>query len=65
MEEVTAIDELSRLISQYEIPTMVILDIKQRVEDWRSSISYRSDNDPYLWQQVRYIRNFLNITKQL
>lgn len=65
MEEVTAIDELSRLISQYEVPTIVILDVKQRVEDWRSSISYRSDNDPYLWQQVRYIRNFLKINERL
>lgn len=52
MQEVTAIDELSRLISQHKVPTIVILDVKQRVEDWRSSISYRNDNDPYLWQQV-------------
>ncbi len=65
MEEVTAIDELSRLISQHEVPTIVILDVKQRVEDWRSSISYRNDNDPYLWQQVRYIRNFLKINERL
>ncbi|WP_421648168.1 DUF6877 family protein [Ligilactobacillus agilis] len=50
MEEVTAIDELSRLISQHKVPTIVILDVKQRVEDWRSSISYRNDNDQYLWQ---------------
>lgn len=49
MEEVTAIDELSRLISQHKVSTIVILDVKQRVEDWRSSISYRNDNDPYLW----------------
>lgn len=65
MEEVTAIDELARLISQHEVPTIVILDVKQRVEDWRSSISYRNDNDPYLWQQVRYIRNFLKINERL
>ena len=65
MQEVTAIDELSRLISQQEVPTIVILDVKQRVEDWRSSISYRNDNDPYLWQQVRYIRNFLKINERL
>lgn len=65
MQEVTAIDELSRLISQHTVPTIVILDVKQRVEDWRSSISYRDDNDPYLWQQVRYIRNFLKINERL
>ncbi len=65
MEEVTAIDELSRLIIQHKVPTIVILDVKQRVEDWRSSISYRNDNDPYLWQQVRYIRNFLKINERL
>lgn len=65
MQEVTAIDELSRLISQHKVPTIVILDVKQRVEDWRSSISYRNDNDPYLWQQVKYIRNFLKINERL
>ena len=64
-EKITAMDEMARLIVNYRIPTVILRDVNQRVDDWRKSISYRDDNDPYLWQQVRYLRNYLKASKQI
>lgn len=64
-EKITAMDEMARLIVNYRIPAVILRDVNQRVDDWRKSISYRDDNDPYLWQQVRYLRNYLKASKQI
>ena len=64
-EKMTAMDEIARLIVNYRIPAVILRDINQRVDDWKKSISYRDDNDPYLWQQVKYLRNYLKASKQI
>lgn len=64
-EKITAMDEMARLIVNYRIPAVILRDVNQRVDDWKKSISYRDDNDPYLWQQVRYLRNYLKASKQI
>lgn len=64
-EKITAMDEMARLIVNYRIPAVILRDVNQRVDDWKKSISYRDDNDPYLWQQVKYLRNYLKASKQI
>lgn len=64
-EKMTAMDEMARLIVNYRIPAVILRDVNQRVDDWKKSISYRDDNDPYLWQQVKYLRNYLKASKQI
>lgn len=64
-EKITAMDEMARLIVNYRIPAVILRDVNQRVDDWRKSISYQDDNDPYLWQQVKYLRNYLKASKQI
>lgn len=64
-EKMTAMDEMARLIVNYRIPAIILRDVNQRVDDWKKSISYRDDNDPYLWQQVKYLRNYLKASKQI
>ena len=56
---------MARLIVNYRIPAVILRDVNQRVDDWKKSISYRDDNDPYLWQQVKYLRNYLKASKQI
>lgn len=63
--KITAMDEMARLIVNYRIPAVILRDVNQRVDDWKKSISYRDDNDPYLWQQVKYLRNYLKASKQI
>lgn len=64
-DKMTAMDEMARLIVNYRIPAVILRDVNQRVDDWKKSISYRDDNDPYLWQQVKYLRNYLKASKQI
>ena len=64
-EKITAMDEMARLIVNYRIPAVILRDVNRRVADWKKSISYRDDNDPYLWQQVKYLRNYLKASKQI
>lgn len=61
--KVTAIDELNFLIEAYQIPDLVKWDVTQRLCDWKSSSAYVSDDDLYLWQQVRYVKNFIKLSK--
>ena len=63
--KITAMDEMARLIVNYRIPAVILRDVNQRVDDWKKSISYRDDNDPHLWQQVKYLRNYLKASKQI
>ena len=64
-EKMTAMDEVARLVVNYRIPAAILRDVNQRVDDWKKSISYQDDNDPYLWQQVKYLRNYLKASKQI
>lgn len=64
-EKITAMDEMARLIVNYRIPAVILRDVNRGVADWKKSISYRDDNDPYLWQQVKYLRNYLKASKQI
>jgi|GEM_PF-2909300 len=64
-KQVTALDEISRLIREYRIPAPILRDVQKRIGDWKSSLTYVDDSDPYLWQQVRFVENYLKkYTKQ-
>lgn len=61
-KQITALDEISRLIREYRIPAPILRDIQKRIGDWKESIAYVDDNDNYLWQQVRFLDNFIKFS---
>lgn len=50
----TAMQQLSELSLQ--LPLNVLKDIDHRVSDWLAEGG--DENDPYIWQQVRYAKNY-------
>lgn len=54
----TAKEKIVELLSMYSYPIAIIDDIRGRVGDFYLSGNSIDDNDPYLWQQVRYLENF-------
>lgn len=53
----TAKEKIVELLSKYSYPITVINDIRERLGDFYLSGNSSDDNDPYLWQQVRYLEN--------
>lgn len=53
----SAKERLVELLATYRYPIAVINDVRMRVGDFYLSGSSSDDNDPYLWQQVRYLEN--------
>lgn len=51
----TAMQQLSELSLQ--LPLNVLKDIDHRVSDWLAEGG--DENDPYIWQQVRYVKNYI------
>lgn len=66
MEEVrsnkTALQILSELIgnSPVRLPIELLTDVNKRTSDWLAS--GRGEDDPYIWQQVRYAKNYIAAT---
>lgn len=54
----SAKERLVELLATYRYPIVVINDVRMRVGDFYLSGNSSDDNDPYLWQQVRYLENF-------
>ncbi|WP_324177333.1 DUF6877 family protein [Ligilactobacillus salivarius] len=53
--KVTAIDRLAELIREYAFPLDPLVDVIWRISSWQGSTS----DDPYLWQQVRYLEKLV------
>ncbi|MHB9953128.1 DUF6877 family protein [Ligilactobacillus murinus] len=53
----SAKEKLVELLAAYRYPIAVINDVRMRVGDFYLSGNSSDDNDPYLWQQVRYLEN--------
>lgn len=53
----SAKEKLVELLATYRYPIAVINDVRMRVGDFYLSGNSSDDNDPYLWQQVRYLEN--------
>ena len=53
----SAKERLVELLATYRYPIAVINDVRMRVGDFYLSGSSSDNNDPYLWQQVRYLEN--------
>ena len=53
----TAKEKIVELLSRYGYLIAVIDDIRGRLGDFYLSGNSSDDNDPYLWQQVRYLEN--------
>lgn len=53
----SAKEKLVELLATYHYPIAVINDVRMRVGDFYLSSNSSDDNDPYLWQQVRYLEN--------
>lgn len=49
------IDRLVEL--SFKVPAPIILDAKRRMSDWL--LSGGKQDDPYMWQQVRFAENWL------
>lgn len=54
----TAMQELSELSPQLSLN--ILKDIDHRVSDWLARGG--DENDPYIWQQVRYAKNYIAAT---
>mgnify|MGYP006865396708 FL=1 len=53
----SAKEKLVELLATYRYPIAVINDVRMRVGDFYLFGNSSDDNDPYLWQQVRYLEN--------
>ena len=53
--KVTAIDRLAELMKEYAFPLDPLVDVIWRI----SSRQGNTNDDPYLWQQVRYFEELI------
>lgn len=53
--KVTAIDRLAELIREYAFPLDPLVDVIWRISSWQRN----TNDDPYLWQQVRYFEELI------
>lgn len=53
----SAKERLVELLATYRYSIAVINDVRMRMGDFYLSGNSSDDNDPYLWQQVRYLEN--------
>lgn len=53
--KVTAIDRLAELMTEYDFPLNPLVDTMNRISSWQGS----TNDDPYLWQQVRYLEKLV------
>lgn len=53
--KVTAIDRLTELMKEYDFPIEALKDVIGRISSWKGS----ANDDPYLWQQVRYLEKLV------
>ncbi|RHW51304.1 hypothetical protein DS831_04595 [Bombilactobacillus bombi] len=55
-----AIETINDLINRYKFSEEDLLDIRLRIGDWLMSNNNNPD-DPYIWQQVRFLKNIINL----
>ena len=53
--KVTAIDRLAELMKEYAFPLDPLVDVIWRISSWQGN----TNDDPYLWQQVRYFEELI------
>lgn len=53
--KVTAIDRLAELMKEYDFPLNPLVDTMKRISSWQGN----TNDDPYLWQQVRYFEELI------
>lgn len=53
--KVTAIDRLAELVREYRFPIEALKGVIGRISSWQGS----TNDDPYLWQQVRYFEELI------
>lgn len=51
--------EYKDVIRDYRIPDYIIQDTNKRIDDWIKSGG--KEDDPYIFQQFRYIENYINV----
>lgn len=49
------IKKINQLLEEYDFSIKIVLDVKQRLEDWL--VSGGQPTDSYVWQQVRCLEN--------
>ncbi len=54
-KKVTAIDRLAELVREYKFPIEALKDVIGRISSWQGN----TNDDPYLWQQVRYFEELI------
>lgn len=54
-KEVTATDRLAELMAEYAFPLDTLVDVIWRISSWQGN----TNDDPYLWQQVRYLEKLV------
>lgn len=53
--KVTAIDRLAELMKEYDFPLNALVNTMNRISSWKGN----TNDDPYLWQQVRYFEELI------
>lgn len=53
--KVTAIDRLAELMKEYDFPIEASKDVIGRISSWQGN----TNDDPYLWQQVRHFEELV------
>lgn len=53
--KVTAIDRLAELVREYSFPVEASKGVIGRISSWQGI----TNDDPYLWQQVRYFEELI------
>ena len=56
--KINTYEDFNNAILNYNIPTEILLDVKNRIGDWTSS--GESLDDPYRKQQWKCIENYIN-----
>lgn len=59
-DDVTPLQQITQI--SHRLPTIVLKDINQRIGDWLSSGG--NESDPYIEQQLRFARRFINESKE-
>ena len=54
-KEVTATDRIAELIREYDFPIEALKSVIGRISSWQGN----TNDDPYLWQQVRYFEELI------
>lgn len=61
--KINNLEEYKIVLRDYRIPEYIIDDTNKRINDWLKSGG--KEDDPYMFQQFRYIENYINMKNKI